>query len=97
MRSTKTYLTLLRSFKQRHAAEYGITRIGIFGSQARGTATSNSDVDVVVQLFHPDLFMLAGIKNDLEELLHQPVDVVRYRDSMNALLKQEIDRDVIYV
>jgi len=87
----------LKSYKASHAQEYGITAMGLFGSQARGTATSRSDVDVVVQLLHPDLFMLAGIKNDLEELLHKQVDIVRYREDMSTFLKQEIDRDAIYV
>jgi len=95
--SLQQTIQALKRYKESHAQAYGITTIGLFGSQARGTATGNSDVDVVVQLPHPDLFMLAGIKNDLEELLHQSVDVVRYRESMNALLKQEIDRDAIYV
>jgi predicted nucleotidyltransferase len=33
MQSTNSYLERLSDFKQKYAAEYGITRIGIFGSQ----------------------------------------------------------------
>lgn len=95
--SLQQTIQTLERYKASHAQEYGITAIGLFGSQVRGTATNNSDVDVVVQLLHPDLFMLAGIKLDLEELLHQQVDIVRYREDMHTLLKQEIDRDAIYV
>ncbi len=75
----------------------GITRIGIFGSLARGEATDASDVDVVVELERPDLLLLVGIKQELEELLQRPVDVVRYREHMNPLLKKRIDREAVYV
>jgi hypothetical protein len=44
--------------------------------------TEASDVDVVVELGQPDLLALVGIKQELEELLHRPVDVVRYRERM---------------
>ena len=34
----------------------------------------------------PDLFMLVGIKNELEEKLHRSVDIVTYRENMNKFL-----------
>jgi predicted nucleotidyltransferase len=37
------------------------------------------------------------IKQELEELLQRPVDVVRYRENMNRFLKQRIERDAVYV
>jgi predicted nucleotidyltransferase len=43
------------------------------------------------------MFCLIGIKQDLEEKFHRPVDIVRYRDRMNAFLKKRIDNDAIYV
>ena len=43
------------------------------------------------------MFALIGIKQELEEVLHRPVDVVRYRESMNAFLKQRIQQEAIYV
>lgn len=90
-------LHLLARFRDRRGRELGITRIGIFGSLARGEATDASDVDVVVELERPDLLLLVGIKQELEELLQRPVDVVRYREHMNPLLKKRIDREAVYV
>jgi predicted nucleotidyltransferase len=90
-------LRVLAQFRDRRAKEFGITRIGIFGSLARGEATDASDVDVVVELERPDLLLLVGIKQELEELLQRPVDVVRYRERMNPLLKKRIDREAVYV
>ena len=77
--------------------EFGIVRIGIFGSTARDSATDRSDVDVVVELLRPDLFSLIGIKQELEELLNRPVDIVRYRPRMNSFLKQRIEEEAVYV
>jgi len=90
-------LSLLAQFRDRRAKEFGITRIGIFGSLARGEATDASDVDVVVELERPDLLLLVGIKQELEELLQRPVDVVQYREQMNPFLKKRILRDAVYV
>jgi len=43
------------------------------------------------------LFYLVGIKQVLEEKFQRPVDIVRYRDRMNAFLKKRIDREAVYV
>ena len=60
------------------ASAYGISRMSVFGSYARGEATSFSDID-----FHIldrgslcGLFQLAGLELALEEALKTPVDVV---------------------
>ena len=71
-------------------------RLGIFGSVARDQATQTSDIDVIVEM-PPDLFQLIGLKQDLEELLDRPVDIVRYREHMNRFLKERIDKEAIYV
>ncbi len=87
----------LRSFVEMNKDRYEIIRIGVFGSAARGSMNEQSDIDVVVELGKPDLFYLVGIKQDLEEKFHIPVDIVRYRDRMNAFLKKRIDKEAIYV
>ena len=48
---------------------------------------SDFDVDVVVLLENQDLFNLIVIKQDLEEELNLPVDVISYRDIMIGKLK----------
>ena len=90
-------LDTLTQFHQDRQDEFGIIRIGVFGSTARDTASADSDVDVVVELSEPDLLRLVGIKQELETLLDQPVDIVRYRERMNRFLKQRIDEEAVYV
>lgn len=90
-------LSILRDYKKQFADQYGITALGVFGSTARDQNHDESDVDVVIQMSKPDLFILAGIKCDLEEKFHKPVDIVTYRQKMNQFLKNRIDRDAVYV
>jgi len=54
-------------------------------------------VDVVVELEHPDLLTLVAIKQEFEALLQESVDLVRYREEMNGLLRERIEKDAIYV
>ncbi len=87
----------LRRFKEMNKDRYEIIRIGIFGSAARDNMKEQSDIDVVVELGKPNLFYLIGIKQDLEEKFHRTVDIVRYREKMNAFLKGRIDKEAVYV
>jgi len=66
-------LGVLRKWKSEIKTTYGVTAIGVFGSLGRGVATPDSDVGVVVKMTKPDLFMIVGIKNELEEKLNRPV------------------------
>jgi len=76
---------------------YGVTKIGIFGSLARGEAREDSDVDVVVEMRKPNLFYVVHIKETLEEDFQRHVDIVRYRKTMNPYLKARIDKEARYV
>ena len=92
----KEIIQVLRDYKKEFAEQYGILTIGVFGSVARDEAGEDSDVDVEIRISKPDLFMLVGIKNELEERLHRPVDIVTYRESMNKFLKRRIDGEAVY-
>lgn len=90
-------LEILRQIKPSLQEKYGVTRLGIFGSVARDEATETSDVDVVMEMEQPNLFMRVHIKEELENALDKPVDVIRYRERMNTFLKRRIDLDAVYV
>ena len=61
----------------RLAKNYGIRRVRLFGSVARGEDRPESDVDVLIE-FEPGRSLLdqVGFRQDLEELLGRRVDVV---------------------
>ena len=71
----------------------GVTKAALFGSYVRGDNTTNSDVDILVDLPRgKTLFDLAGLKQDLEEALKKKVDVVEY-EGLHPLLKNSILKD----
>jgi predicted nucleotidyltransferase len=56
--------------------DFAVEALFLFGSVARDEATSESDVDVLVEFSRPvGLFTLLGLKAYLEELLGCSVDV----------------------
>jgi uncharacterized protein len=76
--------------------KYALTRIGVFGSVARGAGSEAGDIDIVV-VMKPDLLKRAALREELEEILHARVDVVRYSERMNRTLKHRIDSEALYV
>ena len=90
-------IALLKEYKKKKAEKFGVTKMGVFGSVARGTVNKNSDIDIVVQLSKRNLLNRIGLKMSLEDFLGMPVDVVTYREELSPLLKERISKDVIYV
>ena len=97
MKSTSEYLALLKQFKDTKAMQYGIQKIGLFGSVARGEHHEGSDVDVVYEGVPKGFFAVGGLKMDLEQLFGCSVDVVRIREKMDSFFKEQIIKEVIYV
>ena len=90
-------ISFISLHKDEFRQKYGVKKIGLFGSYAKGDVHEGSDIDIVVELEKPDLFIMIGIKQAIEESLKKKVDVIRLRDKMNSFLRQRIERDVIYV
>ena len=95
--SREEILKILRTFKEEHGEKYGITSLGLFGSMARDENRPGSDVDVVLETKTPDPYNLVHIKEELEQQLRLKVDIVRYRERMNPLLKNRIEKEAVYV
>ena len=76
---------------------FGVRKIGIFGSFARGEGREVSDIDVLVE-FHDnyetfDNFM--DLKFFLEDLFERRIDLVTI-DALRPQLKDNILQEVIY-
>lgn len=73
------------------AQKYGISRVFVFGSVARGENTPQSEVDLLVEMQEgASFFGMAGFGYETEKLLHVPVDVVPL-----SLLPQVKDREFV--
>ena len=56
---------------------YGVKRLYLFGSYAKGTANKRSDVDLLVEKGEPmSLLKLSGMRQMVQEALNIPVDLV---------------------
>ena len=59
------------------AASYGVKRLSLFGSYARGEATETSDVDLLVDRGSmPGGWAIGGLYADLREALGKELDMV---------------------
>lgn len=91
-------LQRLRSERAALAAEYGVERIAVFGSIARGEASPDSDVDILVD-FREDatlgLFEFVDLKLRLETLLGRPVDLAT-ADALHRALRDQILEEAVY-
>jgi len=79
------------------AGSYGISRLSVFGSYARGEATPQSDIDfrIVDDGDLRGLIKLAGFCRELSESLNTPVDVLT-NDALSADFLDRIkDEEVI--
>jgi Predicted nucleotidyltransferases len=97
MATKEEYIRLLREFVSEHGSKYGIARIGIFGSVARGEQTPGSDVDIYYEGPALGLKSLTGLPRELENYLGVPVDVVREHNGLNPAFRKRIMREVVYV
>ncbi len=87
MLPTAIDLERLREVCQR----YGIARLEVFGSAARGTADSGSDIDLLYTLA-PGARLGWAIEDlavELEHILGRPVDLVSRR-ALNARIRDQV-------
>ena len=87
----------LAAFKQAFGAQFGITKLGIFGSVARHENTEDSDIDIVVEVEKPTLSLMYELKEKLKAIFNCNVDLVRFRSTLRPLFKSNILNDVIHV
>lgn len=55
--------------------QFGVARIAVFGSYARGEQTPTSDLDVLVEFERPIGWRFASLCEALEQILQMKVDV----------------------
>jgi len=71
------------------AREYGVKQISVFGSYAKGEATSQSDIDFhLIDTGGPwGYFKLCGFRQDLEDRLGISVDILTSGAMDNEILE----------
>ncbi|MCL2004421.1 MAG: nucleotidyltransferase family protein [Oscillospiraceae bacterium] len=78
------------------ARKYGVKKLALFGSYARGEQKNTSDIDFLIEKGNiQDLFMLGGFINALEDTLGANVDVLTYDALKDSLIADAVKDEVV--
>jgi len=82
------------------SSEFGIKRIGVFGSVAKQADSDQSDIDLVVEFERPIGLKFISLAEYLEKLFGRNVDILTKDGIRNIRVKRvstDIEKDIIYV
>lgn len=93
--STRVYtINEIRKMIQPIAESFGVERIYLFGSYARGEANENSDLDFRIDKGKVSGFAFGGLINAIEDAFDKRVDVVTTKsldsDFLKSIEKEEV-------
>jgi predicted nucleotidyltransferase len=91
----ETIMKRLRAYKPELQRKYPISRLGVFGSCARGEATEYSDIDVAVEFNGPMGLNFVAMANEIEDLFRIKFDVVPMRAIKPSYLNT-VEKDILY-
>ncbi len=86
-------LQILREELPYLRGEYGVVRIAIYGSFAKGDPTKKSDIDILVQLVRPLGLEFVELAYHLEEALGRKVDLATL-DTLHRSIENPRYRDI---
>ena len=93
----KDILEKLKQIKPELLKKYGINKIALFGSHARGDFKDNSDVDVVIMdMKKKNLLTISKAQFFLEEKLNKNIDLGHF-DSLRPLIRKEVEKGLLCV
>lgn len=87
MRLNKNYLEI----------QFGVIKIGLFGSFSKNLETQESDIDIVVELKEPRLRNLIGISDFFENKFHKKIDIIRIGPNIKSKFRDRIKKEALYV
>jgi len=98
--SNEKVADLLREKYPYLLSEYGVKRMGLFGSHAKGAPSERSDVDLVVEFARPIGLKFIDFAEYLESLLGKKVDVLTPAGLQGIRIPgiaEEIEKSLVYV
>ena len=94
---------VLKLIKEKYSylsTEFGVKKIGLFGSIAKGIETQDSDIDIVVEFKRPIGLKFIELIEYLENLFNRKVDVLTPDGIGNIRIREiaeDIKRNIFYV
>ncbi|MCI0589282.1 MAG: nucleotidyltransferase domain-containing protein [Planctomycetes bacterium] len=96
MKATQEILRLLAQAKPELARRFGVRRLALFGSYARGEQREDSDVDVIVDVDPSIGLRFVDLAEEIEDLLGVRTDLVSRR-AIKARNWEVIEKELIRV
>jgi len=100
MLTRQKIVELLQAKSPYLAAEFGVSKIGLFGSYLKGQPDETSDIDIIVEFERPIGFRFFELVDYLDDLLGRRVDVLTPAGIQNIRIKRvakNITESVVYV
>lgn len=88
-------LSILKAHNEEVKRKFGVCKIGIFGSYARGEEKETSDVDVLVEFDKPTFRNFMGLAFFLEDLFDREVDLVTIK-GLSPYIRPAVEREVVW-
>jgi predicted nucleotidyltransferase len=88
---TKIIFTLRKQLPELRA-KYGVEKMALYGSFAKGSAKRRSDVDILVQLTRPLGLQFVQLACDLEKSLGRKVDLATFDTFQRGLAQPRYAR-----
>jgi hypothetical protein len=90
-------LESIRAHMNELRKDYLVSKIGVFGSCARGEDTETSDVDILVEFSEPvDMFHFIRLQNHLTNIIGRKVDLATPQ-AIKPRIKDRVMQEVLYV
>lgn len=88
---------IIRVHKEELRTQFGVKRIGVFGSYSRNEQRKDSDVDILVEFERPvELITFVRLQERLEKLFGVKVDLVT-KNALKKRIGQHVLEEVKYV
>jgi predicted nucleotidyltransferase len=89
----KKVIDILRKELPFFVSEYGVKRIGLFGSYAKGKPTESSDIDLIVEFKRPIGLKFIRFTDHIEKILGSRVDILTPA-GVESIRVEKVARDI---
>ena len=100
MLTKEEIIKILRKELPYFRSNFGVEKIGLFGSFAKGIPTIESDVDIIVEFKKPIGLRFVDFAEHIENILGRKIDILT-PEGLNSIrikkVQEGIKRNIIYV
>ncbi len=100
MLTKKEIITILKNELPYLRDIFGVKRIGLFGSSAKGIQREDSDVDLVIEFEKPIGLKFIELSNYIEKVLGKNVDILTPAGIKSIRIKkiaEDIENSIVYI